>query len=95
MLSLVSKNARLFLGCALFLSALFAPPFVTAIISLVLALRWRAWEVIAAGIFMDFLWLPDSYSFTSFESFPLLTVISMVVVIGLEPLRRLLLAGTD
>lgn len=95
MLSQVSSNARILLGCALILSVLFAPPLVTAIISLVLALRWCAWEVIAASIFMDFLWLPDSFSFTSFESLPLLTIISMILVFALEPLRRLLLAGTD
>lgn len=95
MLSLVSNNARLFLGCTLMVSVLFAPPFITAIIALVLALRWRAWEVIAAGIFMDFLWLPDSFSFISLQSLPLITLIAMIVVFGLEPLRRLLLAGTD
>jgi len=91
----VSNHARLFLGCALMLSVLFAPPIVSALIALVLALRWRAWEVIGAGIFMDFLWLPDSFSFTSLESVPLVTLVSMALVFGLEPLRRLLLAGTD
>lgn len=42
---------------------------------------------------MDFLWMPVSVSFLSFSTIPLSTVIAMVVVFGLEPLRRQLLIG--
>lgn len=88
-----SSNIRLVLGIALFVSVLFAPPWVAAIFAFVLAARWRAWEVVAAGAVMDFLWMPVSVSFLSFSTIPLSTVIAMVVVFGLEPLRRQLLIG--
>lgn len=95
MSSPVNSNLRLALAILLFLSVVFAPPYVTAVIALALSLRWQAWEVVAAGIFMDFLWLPTSVTFTSFESIPYVTLISIIVVVGLEPLRRLLLVGPD
>lgn len=95
MSSPVSNNIRIALATLLFLSVLFAPPYITALFALVLALRWRAWEVVAAGIFMDFLWLPASVSFTSLETLPLASLISIILVIGLEPLRRQLLLGPE
>lgn len=95
MLSLLNNNARVLLGCALLLAVLYAPPFVVAGIALTLSLRWRAWEVIVAGIFMDFLWSPSVLSFISADSIPFSTLIAMVLVFGLEPLRRQLLLGTD
>lgn len=90
-----ATNIRLTLGTLLFVSVLFMPPYVTAVFALALALRWRAWEVVAAGIFMDFLWLPASVPFTSFQVLPYATLISIVVVVCLEPLRRQLLLGPD
>lgn len=76
------------------MSVFFAPPFITAIFAFALAVRWRAWEVIGAGILMDLLWLPYSVGF-SLEHIPAATLISIVLVFGLEPLRRQLLLGPE
>lgn len=95
MLSLLNNNARVLLGFALLLGVLYAPPFVVAGIALMLSLRWRAWEVIVAGVFMDFLWSPAVLSHISWDSIPFSTVIAMALVFGLEPLRRQLLLGSD
>ncbi len=81
------------LDIALFASVIFAPPWLAAIFACALAARWRAWEVVAAGMLMDFLWMPASFSFLSFHSLPLCTIIAIVLVFGLEPLRRQLLLG--
>ena len=88
-----SNNTRILLALALFASVIFAPPWLAAIFACALAARWRAWEVIAAGIFMDFLWMPTSVSFLSFHSVPWITLIAIVLVSCLEPLRRQLLVG--
>lgn len=89
------SNIRPLLGLALFASALFAPPWLVAAFALSLAVRWQAWEVVAAGMLMDFLWLPASVTSASVESLPLSTLISIILVVGLEPLRRQLLLGAD
>ena len=87
------NNIRLVFALALFTSVILAPPWLACLFALALSLRWRAWEVIAAGIFLDFLWLPTSVSFLSWHALPLATIISIIVVFGLEPLRRQLLLG--
>lgn len=92
-MSFPSSNIRIVLAAALFASVVFAPPYIAAAFAFALAARWRAWEVVAAGIFMDFLWLPTSVTFLSFESFPFATLISIIAVVCLEPLRRQLLLG--
>lgn len=95
MLSLLNNNARVLLGCALLVAVLYAPPVVVAAIALALSLRWRAWEVIVAGVFMDFLWSPAVLSLTSWDTIPLATPIAIALVFGFEPLRRQLLLGKD
>lgn len=87
-------RTRLLLACALFVSVLFGPWWLTLIISITLAARYRAWEVIAAGILMDLLWLPVSDSF-SLLSVPWGAIIAIILVFGLEPLRRQLLTGPE
>ncbi len=77
----------------MYASALFAYPWVVALLAVPLALRWRAWEVIGVGLFMDFLWMPTPVSFLTFESLPLATLIACLLVFALEPLRRQLLLG--
>ena len=84
------NRIRLILAAALFASAVFAPLWCTLLIAIALCTRWRAWEVIAAGIFMDLYWLPTSISF---HSLPLATIAAIIVVFALEPLRRQLLLG--
>jgi len=87
------SNLRLVLAIALFTSVVFAPSWLAAIFAFALAARWRAWEVIAAGMLMDFLWMPSWVSFLAFNGLPLATMISIAVVFCLEPLRRQLLIG--
>ena len=87
------SNVRNVLALALFVSVIFAPPWIAGIFALALAVRWRAWEVIAAGMMMDFLWMPSSVSFLSWYALPFATIISIVLVFGFEPLRRQLLLG--
>jgi hypothetical protein len=67
-----------------FLSALFAPWWVPAICIVLLSLRFRAWEAIALGVFMDLLWFSTE---TSFHGLPLFTIGSIIIVWALEPLR--------
>ena len=87
------QNIRIILALALFVSVVFAPPWLAAIFACALCARWRAWEVIAAGMLMDFLWMPASVSFLSFHAIPWITLIAIILVFGFEPLRRQLLLG--
>ncbi len=85
-----TNNVRIYLALALFASVVFAPPYITAVFAFALAARWRAWEVIAAGICMDLLWLPAGIGFSG-VTLPFATIITTIAVFGLEPLRRQLL----
>ena len=87
------QSFRIILDIALFVSVIFAPPWIAALFACALAARWRAWEVIVAGMLMDFLWMPASVSFLSVHSIPWVTLISIALVFCLEPLRRQLLLG--
>ncbi|OHB19459.1 MAG: hypothetical protein A2854_00630 [Parcubacteria group bacterium RIFCSPHIGHO2_01_FULL_56_18] len=89
------SKLRIVLAAACFLSVVFAPWWVAALCALLLCLRFRAWEVIIAGILMDLYWMPFSVSFASFDSIPLATIVSIALVFGLEPLRRQLLVGPE
>lgn len=81
--------------CTLALSVFFAPPWATACVALVFAARFRAWEVILAGISMDLLWLPHSLMpVFALENLPAATLFAILLVFGLEPLRRQLLLGS-
>lgn len=67
-----------------FLSALFLPWYVPAICIFVLSIRFRAWEAIALGVFMDLLWLAPG---SGFHELPLFTAFAILVVWAFEPLR--------
>lgn len=82
---------RLALAVALFASVLLAPWWLPLTLAIALAARWRAGEVILAGILYDILWLPAAVSFTSFDTIPLATFISVILVFLCEPVRRRLL----
>ncbi|HWO07802.1 MAG TPA: hypothetical protein VNM40_04500 [Candidatus Paceibacterota bacterium] len=88
----IAERARLVLAPALFGAVVFAPWWIPFIIGFALAARFRAWEVVAAGLLYDLLWL-ENLSLQSFWTLPLGTIFSLVAVIGLEPLRRRLLVG--
>lgn len=67
-----------------FLGAIFWTWWIPAMCIVLLSLRWRAWEAIALGLFMDLLWLPPG---AGFHELPLFTISAIVVVWALEPLR--------
>ena len=69
-----------------FLSAIFLPWWIPAICIVILALRWRAWEAILLGVFMDLLWLSPA------SGLPLFTILAIVIVWIFEPLRKEFLA---
>ena len=77
-------TVRCTLALTRFIAAVFASPWVVLIVMGLLALRWRAWEVLVIGLWMDFLWLPGAF----FSSLPLFTFAAIALVWGFEPLRR-------
>jgi hypothetical protein len=86
------SKLRFLLAFACFVSVVFAPWWVPAILAFALCLRFRAWEVILAGMFMDLYWMP---AYIGLHSLPVATIISILFVFGLEPLRRQLLIGPE
>lgn len=80
------------LALVCFASIIFAPWWVPFLCALALCLRFRAWEVILAGMFMDLYWMPN---YIGLDSLPLATIVSLVLLFGLEPLRRQLLIGPE
>lgn len=85
-----AETIRILLAIALYASVVLAPWWCALALALALSFRFRAWEVIGAGILYDLLWLPGS---VTLESLPYATLISLALVFGLEPLRRRLLTG--
>ncbi len=88
-----AENIRVVLALALFASVVFAQWWMPLAFAFVLSLRFRAWEVIAAGILYDLIWMPEFVSFTSLESIPFATIAGLMLVFILEPLRKRLLVG--
>ncbi len=78
------RHARVVLATLMYCSAFFLPWWVGALIGLILAVRYRAWEVVLFGALLDVLWLPSGFFF----GLPLATCIALTVVWMLEPLRR-------
>lgn len=75
---------RIFLAAVGYGSALIGVPWLTALCIVLLAARYRAWEAILLGLFVDFLWLPVEFTTITF---PYFTLASLVVVWIFEPLR--------
>jgi len=72
-----------------FVAAIFWTWWIPAICILLLSLRFRAWEAVVLGVFMDMLWLsPD----TGFHGLPLFTIYAIAIVWILEPIRSEFLA---
>lgn len=86
------NKLRAVLAIACFVSVVFAPWWVPLVIAFVLCLRFRAWEVVLAGMFMDLYWMP---SYIDVNALPLASIIAALLVFGLEPLRRQLLIGPE
>ena len=82
---LSETNIRSTLALIGFLATLFAAWWVPLIIMTLLALRYRAWEVLLLGLLIDLLWLP---SLGLFSPLPLCTLFSIATVWIFEPLRN-------
>jgi hypothetical protein len=79
---------RATLAALSFISAMFAPVWVLFILAGVTSVRYRAWEILLIGIFMDFVYLPIG----GFFGFPFVaTAVALILVWGLEPLRSQLI----
>jgi hypothetical protein len=78
------KSFRIILGTIGFIGVLFLPPWVPVVCIVLLSLRFRAWEAILLGAFIDITWLP---SVASLHSLPLFSIAALLIVWGFEPLR--------
>lgn len=83
----LSNNARPLLAAVGFFGAIAAPPFVPLLVMLLFAFRFTAWETVAIGFFVDLVWFTPSSVEGLIGSLPLFTLIGIVLVWGLEPLR--------
>jgi hypothetical protein len=76
---------RLALAVLAFVSVLFAPLWVTAVLGVVLAVLFEAWEVIVLGLIADFLYLPPG----GFFHIPMpMTLLAIVFVWAMVPIRK-------
>ncbi len=80
----VENSLRVFLALFGFWAALFGPPWLIFIPIVLLSMRFRAGEVMALGLFTDFLWAPALHV-------PLFLISSIVILWAFEPLRKELL----
>lgn len=80
---------RIILAVSLGISILFFPPWASLTLAVVMCVRYRAWEVIVLGLFADMISLPE----VSWTVIPWATILALVLVWGLEPLRRELLSN--
>jgi len=71
---------RIIIAVIGFIGAIFLPTWVPIAAIIVSAFFWRAWEAMALGLFVDFLWLPT-------HAFPWITLGAIAVVWLLEPIR--------
>ena len=77
-------SVRILIAIAGFIGAIFAPPWVVLACIVMLSLRYRAWEVVILGLVTDFMWLTAG---PSIHTLPLFTILALIIVWGLEPLR--------
>lgn len=75
---------RLALSVVGVLGAVYLSWWIPLIVMILLAFRTPAWEVPALGLLIDFLWLPGSF----LSSLPFFTLAGLLLVWGLEPLRK-------
>jgi hypothetical protein len=78
------KELRILVAIAGFLGVMFLPLWVPVVCIVLLALRFRAWEAILIGAFIDLTWLPSG---TLIHSLPLFSIAALLIVWGFEPLR--------
>ena len=78
---------RIALAFACLFFAFFGPLLVSVVCAVLLATRWRAWEIVMIAVIADVLWMPVATP----GNFPLLTSAAIALVWFMEPLRRELL----
>ena len=76
--------ARILITLFAIISVFTLPSWVGVVCIILLALRYRAWEAVLIGALIDFVWLPSG---TGIHVLPIFTILALVVVWGLEPLR--------
>lgn len=75
------RVAATFVGLA---GILYGPAWLPLVVITLLSLRYRAWEALILGMCMDLMWMQSA---ALLPSMPLFTLVSLVIVWGLEPLR--------
>jgi hypothetical protein len=76
---------RITLASLALISILFAPVWVTALLGVVLAILWEAWEVIILGLLVDLLYLPLG----GFFHIPMIaTLLAIGFVWAMIPIRK-------
>ena len=80
----VENSFRIVLSILGVYAVLFAPPWLPIVPMILLAMRFRAWEIMILGLLTDFIWTPTLHV-------PLFLLASVVIVWAFEPLRKELL----
>lgn len=79
---------RAFVAGISFASVLFASPWVPIVGAGILAVRFRAWEILILGALIDLLYVPPG----GFFGIPIpATLVAFILLLGLEPFRKKLL----
>ncbi len=79
---------RAFLGGLSLASIFFVAPWAVFLTSGILATRFRAWEILFFGALVDILYVPPD----GFYNIPIpATLTALILLVGLEPLRRKLM----
>lgn len=78
------NSFRIFLVAFGIYAVLFGPAWLPFVSMVLLSLRFRAWEIMALGLFYDFLYAPNL-------QIPIFFIVSICIVWTFEPLRRELL----
>lgn len=83
---------RIMIALIGFVTILTGPWWLPLTCMILLCLRWQAIEALAIGLSMDFIWIGSSMLVTApWHGFPMFTIASIILLWGLEPLRRQLL----
>ena len=75
---------RILIAFFAIISVFVLPSWVGIVCIILLALRYRAWEAVLIGALIDLVWLPSG---PGIHVLPIFTILALVVVWGLEPLR--------
>lgn len=74
------------LGTAIgILGIVFWSPWLVFAVMALLAIRFRAWEILVIGVAMDFVWLPSGFHLMPL---PLFTLGALLLLWGLESFRN-------